>query len=376
MADGYDRDREGVEPHIRGRIFELGVALFFRDRENGYVRQSRIYESSEGRIRFDHIKIEQGRTYTIEDKSGRIEGRKDEKQLKALREILAKDPRHSHLLRSVEGEAVSKEVRTLIDGLARDFPTQFAHQVISRADAREIWARGRALEKGQQLELPGVGELARQSRDVGRNAEKRKGVQQALAFARSLAVAKQQARTQQALAQAVETKNQQLDQAQKSALVVDAADVQQAHHAASQQLDKVRSAEKANTKDMLAAIGVTGEHARAMEEILAQGRENQRQRLVQGIEAVGKVAAREARAQLARQQAAEFQRRQRELARQRGYAPELQAIMELMNQGRPAPGVSLPGAPDEVPEVQRGGRAAERALELRKQQGLGIEKAG
>ncbi|MGV9675296.1 hypothetical protein ACWDSJ_08455 [Nocardia sp. NPDC003482] len=60
----------------------------------------------------------------------------------------------------------------------------------------------------------------------------------------------------------------------------------------------------------------------------------------------------------------------KERARQRGYAPELRPILELVNQGRPAPGIALPGAPAETPEVQRGGRAAERALELRKQQGL------
>ncbi|MGV9679149.1 hypothetical protein ACWDSJ_28040 [Nocardia sp. NPDC003482] len=171
----------------------------------------------------------------------------------------------------------------------------------------------------------------------------------------------------------MQAQTQQLTHAQQQGLAIDAADAQQTHHTAAQQLDAVRATEKANTKDMLAAIGITGEHARTMEEILVQGRENQRQGLVQGIEAIGKVAARETQAELARQQAAEFQRQQRELALRR-YPPELRAILELVNQGRPAPGVALPGAPAEAPEVQRGGRAAERALELRKQQGLGIQK--
>ncbi|WP_280473845.1 hypothetical protein [Nocardia asiatica] len=163
-GDGYDSDRSGFDSNERGRIFENGADRFFRDRENGYVIHSRTYEVGKDRIQFDKIKEDRDFTYTIEEKSGRIRGGKDEKQLRAVRELLDKNKNHQHVLRSVQGESISKEAQELIVGLLRDFPDQFTHQVIARADAREIWARGRALEQGQQLELPGVGEKARQQR--------------------------------------------------------------------------------------------------------------------------------------------------------------------------------------------------------------------
>ncbi|NKY25615.1 hypothetical protein [Nocardia gamkensis] len=164
--DGYDRDRDKVPSHERGRIFENGIDRFFRDRENGYAPGSRIYETTKGRIRVDHSKEVGARTFTIEDKSGRIEGNKDKKQLEAMREILKENPNHQHMLRSVEGEPVAKDLQKLIDGLIRDFSSQFQHKLISRSDAREIWARGLVVERGkaQQLELQGIREKARQGK--------------------------------------------------------------------------------------------------------------------------------------------------------------------------------------------------------------------
>ncbi|MGV9540487.1 hypothetical protein ACWDSF_04085 [Nocardia beijingensis] len=89
MGDGYSRDRDDFEPHERGRIFENGTDKFFRDRENGYARGSRKYEFRDRngrieRIQFDKIKNEhdRSRAASIEEKSGRIDGRKDEKQLR------------------------------------------------------------------------------------------------------------------------------------------------------------------------------------------------------------------------------------------------------------------------------------------------------
>ncbi|MFE7796128.1 hypothetical protein [Nocardia sp. NPDC057440] len=171
--DDYDNDRKGYKPHLRGTIFEHGASNFFRDRENGYSHGSRIYETSEGRIKFDHVKEVDSHLFSIEDKSGRIDGDKDVTQLMALRELLRSNEKHKHLLRSVEGESISKECQELINGLKRDFPDRFTHLEISRADARTIWALGRDLvrgkqleleERGKQLELPGVGEKAREEK--------------------------------------------------------------------------------------------------------------------------------------------------------------------------------------------------------------------
>ncbi|MEU1547451.1 hypothetical protein [Nocardia sp. NPDC005745] len=171
MGDGYSRDRDDFEPNERGRIFENGTDRFFRDRENGYTRGSRKYEFRDRngrieRIQFDKIKNEHNRSRadSIEEKSGRIEGRKDEKQLRGIRELLDNREINHHTLRSVEGEFISKNAQELIRGLIQDFGDRFTHQIIPRADAREIWARGLQLERGQQLELPGVGEKARQQK--------------------------------------------------------------------------------------------------------------------------------------------------------------------------------------------------------------------
>ncbi|MFI9413620.1 hypothetical protein [Nocardia gamkensis] len=165
----YDRDRHDYDNNTRGRIFENGTAQYFRDRENGYIQQSQIFKvPNVGAVRFDKIKDDRGLIYTIEDKSGRMNGKKDKKQLEVVRALLGKGEIQQHVLRTVEGECRSPEVQKLIDGLVRDFPDKFAHQIIPRHVAREIWAIGLQREAGQQLELPGVGEKARQQKEQQR----------------------------------------------------------------------------------------------------------------------------------------------------------------------------------------------------------------
>ncbi|MFD4407593.1 hypothetical protein ACFWPH_32990 [Nocardia sp. NPDC058499] len=166
MPDGYDKDRDRFENNRRGRIFEHGSDRFFRDREMGFVRRSEKFRAAGKSIQFDKVRRDdRGKTFTVEEKSGRIEGPKDEKQLRVLRALLDRGEIDQHLLRSVEGETVSGVCRELINDLVRDFPDRFSHQVISRNDARQIWALGLQREPGQQLELPGVGEHARQQKD-------------------------------------------------------------------------------------------------------------------------------------------------------------------------------------------------------------------
>ncbi|WP_330231584.1 hypothetical protein OHA40_03265 [Nocardia sp. NBC_00508] len=165
MPDGYDRDREECDPNKRGRVFENGTYRYYRDRENGYVQQSDKFRANGVKIRFDKVsKDVQGQIRSIEDKSGRIDGPKDEKQLKAVRALIEKGVIEHHLLRSVEGEFVSKEAQRLIDGMVQDLGDKFTHQIISRETAREIWAIGLQREAGQQIELPGVREKARQEK--------------------------------------------------------------------------------------------------------------------------------------------------------------------------------------------------------------------
>ncbi|WP_067469856.1 hypothetical protein [Nocardia amamiensis] len=161
----YDRDRHNYNNNARGRIFENGAAQYFRDRENGYVQQSRIFKvPNVGNIRFDKIRDDRGLIFTIEEKSGRMESKKDKKQLEVVRALLGKGEIQQHVLRTVEGEYRSPEVQKLIDGLVRDFKEKFTHQVIPRHVAREIWAIGMQRETGKQLELPGVREKAGQEK--------------------------------------------------------------------------------------------------------------------------------------------------------------------------------------------------------------------
>ncbi|WP_433598815.1 hypothetical protein ACQPXH_24365 [Nocardia sp. CA-135953] len=168
--DGYYKDRDNIDNNTRGRIFENGAESFFRDRDNGYVQQSRGYETDSGRTEFDKIRERDGETHTIEEKSGRVDSKKDVKQLEVVRDILGEDENHNHILRTVEGEFISKDVQVLIRELEERFPDQFTHQIIARDDAREIWARGLEREPAPQLELPGVGEQARLQKQRQRDA--------------------------------------------------------------------------------------------------------------------------------------------------------------------------------------------------------------
>ncbi|WP_280370249.1 hypothetical protein [Nocardia wallacei] len=169
MGDGYDKDRENIPSHERGRIFENGCDRYYKDREHGYMRDSRVYEGRDGRMKVDKINIQLGRT--IEEKSGEVKSRKDETQLKVVRELIDRGDINHHTLRTVAGEEISRPARELIGGLLRDYPDKFTHQVVSRDDAREIWARGLQREPGQQLEIPEVGQKARQQRDVRRQVQ-------------------------------------------------------------------------------------------------------------------------------------------------------------------------------------------------------------
>lgn len=110
--------------------------------------------------------------HTIEEKSGRVSGRKDLKQLKGVREALARGEIDHHTLRSVAGEHVDPQCRDEIEALKRDFPDKFTHQLLSRAEAREAFQKGIQREPGKQMELPGVGEKAREQRDQQRSQEK------------------------------------------------------------------------------------------------------------------------------------------------------------------------------------------------------------
>ena len=179
MPDGYDRIRRDFDSNARGRIFENGTDRYFRDRENHYVQQPKEYRTPYGDRRFDKARVDKsGRVHAVEDKSGRIEGRKDEKQLEKDRWLLERGVIESLRIRSVEGEQVSKTARELIEGLVRDFPGRVTNHVISRNQAQRIFELGREREKdARQLPLIDEHSLRRRQRAAERLQQVRDAAQ-------------------------------------------------------------------------------------------------------------------------------------------------------------------------------------------------------
>ncbi|MFF0489346.1 hypothetical protein ACFYTQ_10030 [Nocardia sp. NPDC004068] len=332
-----DRFRDGMAA-LRGQTPDLG-----------YAKEVRLPTPNGVRV---HDLANRDLGQASEYKSGRLDKEKTLPQLEKDEHFLARGWAVDWTI--VEGARIDKEVRQKLEQLQARYPGLFQVHQVSREKLRLALTISKQLEKKRVAKEKEARKLEKAQENRRKQAEK----------------AKELAKRKEALARTVQQTTQQIDLGREQNLAVDATTVTEAHQSAKNQLQSVRKAERAQTKDMLRGIGIQGEHARIMEEILAQGRENQRQELVQGIEAIGRAADHEAQAQAAREAALAWQRQQLELAKQRGYAPELQAIMELMNKGRPAPGVALPGAPVQAPEVVRDGRAKQHALELERNRGL------
>ncbi|WP_433662467.1 hypothetical protein ACQPW1_10125 [Nocardia sp. CA-128927] len=367
--DGYDRDRDDFNNNARGRIWENGTDRFYRDRENGYTKppQSREHWTPEGFRRYDKEKLnEKGQILAVEDKSGSMTGENDRRELEKDRFLLERGIIEHLLVRSVQGESVSKECRELLTGLKRDFPDKFTHLEISRSDAREVWAKGLAIErgKGQQLELSGVREKAREGKaqalekrrekiaEIAKARERKERAQQRLENIRAIIRAKERAerfrqiekfrasvargraeaparvqheraqaaeaakaREQEArerparelaekkaaLAKALEDQARQINEAHAKGKTVEVEQVRQAHADLSKALREIREAEREQAFEMLTASGYTPHQAYTMQPVLEQERERQRRDVVLGINTIGVIVAREDKAAEARE---------------------------------------------------------------------------
>ncbi|WP_147403806.1 hypothetical protein [Nocardia panacis] len=398
----YDKDRaKVVDNNKRGRVFENGACDYYRDHENGYVQQSRIFEvSNVGNIRFDKIKEDGGKIFTIEEKSGRIDGKKDVKQLRVVYALLERGEIDHHTLRSVEREPISGPCQELMAELIRDFPDKFTHQVISRNEAREIWARGLQQERGQQLELPGVGEKAREQRakqreqarelkkaltaaeqsrqqDVANARERaalfrkmerfREGNERGRAEARETIERIREAKefeqatqreltalSREQLYKHVRTQAQQLKQDQKAGRTLDADRLYEVHKDLTQDLDMVREQEREDTRNILATLNLGKEQTREMELEFELSREEQRQDVVKDLNSIALAVQREDQ----RRETAQKEQQQREARetygqtlRERGICPEIAALIQLQQ----APGLTGEldrEREDEAPRVQ------------------------
>ncbi|MCP2319576.1 hypothetical protein APR12_004945 [Nocardia amikacinitolerans] len=401
MPDGYYKDRDDFENNIRGRVFENGCDRHFRDRENGYVRQSRLYVAEGvGKTRLDKEKNDRGVVHTIEEKSGRIEGKKDETQLKVIYALLEKGEVQQHLLRSVESEKISERAQELIDKLARDFPDRFTHQVISRSVAREIWALGLQLERGQQLELPGVGEKAREQRDRQRQAPAVSLVKQRESPAVSLVRTEEQQRDRSRrsedvrqrkerdraaqlreararLSRAVADQNRRLAAAREQGKPLAAQELKRSHDSITHQLDTVRAMEAAQARETLEKAGLGAKQIEAMEPILKQGRETPRLDMVRDIDALGSAVQDAAKAQQRREEI----ERQREQVRDRvDRSPLPRDVAQILELGRPQPGETPRPAPGREASQARlhydVAKERQREQERHRQRGLGREPEG
>ncbi|WP_280501975.1 hypothetical protein [Nocardia farcinica] len=286
--DGYDRDREAFDNNARGRIWENGTDRYYRDRQNGYLKPSRKHEltTRNQNRRYDKQRgdVENGPVRAIEDKSGKVGGRKDEEQLRRDYELI-RDGKVEHLLlRSVAGERISPKAQALIARLQRDFPDKFTHQIVPRADAREVWALGRQLERGQQLELPGIGQQAREQVRERKDPGRVKAFTKALETGKSLADQRERHREQ------VHQQLREIAEGAEAGKPLAAETLQKQHERLSKRLDNLREAERRNERHLLQSLGLrlSEDRMRTVEQMREEEREKQRQDVVHGLEKIGR----------------------------------------------------------------------------------------
>lgn len=304
-GDGYYNDRKPFDNNERGRIFENGSDRFFRDREKGYVHHSRIYEHGDDKIQFDKVKEDQGKICTIEEKSGRIGAEKDVKQLEVVRALIEKGEVHHHLLRSVDGEKISPRAQELIDGLIRDHSDKFTHQVISREDAREIWARGLEREPAPQLELPGVGEQARLQKERQREARQQERERQErirVAEKEQRARDKELARSvtsrelnekRELLRENVAEQTRKIAEAREKGQALEVDKLRESNTRFSKDLVDIREIERAKAREMIRGGGLGRAHAQELERLIERDHEDKRSDVTRNLGKISSTLARE-----------------------------------------------------------------------------------
>ncbi|WP_405176961.1 hypothetical protein OG225_21120 [Nocardia sp. NBC_01377] len=223
---------------------------------------------------------------------------------------------------------MSPEIRKLIDALARDFPARFTHHVISRADAREIWARGLNLERGQQLELPQVRQLAREHKaqqqaranapergpETGRDSRghvneprapervpetvgtqsisrvERERVEhlRTLAMAAALERGRDLDTARQAVRDAITAQAIEVAVSRAQGRELDPELLRDAHAALSAGLEQIRERERQNSRNMLTAAGTSPEQIASLAPVLEHNREARREETVRHLDSIGK----------------------------------------------------------------------------------------
>ncbi|MFE7801274.1 hypothetical protein [Nocardia sp. NPDC057440] len=165
MPDGYDASRRNLSNYEKGLYFELGRAQI-RDEtpDRGWVKQFEIRIGHEqDRRRFDSARTDGQGVRSVERKSGRVNESDARGQLGLEREALDSGQLTHSTWETVEGEKVPDKVLGDMQELERDFPGQFRHEIVSRADAARAIQLGQSL-MSKQLELIRAYELTRADR--------------------------------------------------------------------------------------------------------------------------------------------------------------------------------------------------------------------
>ncbi|MFI9632976.1 hypothetical protein ACIHAX_09805 [Nocardia sp. NPDC051929] len=163
-AQSKQRGRDNPQ---KGERFHRGMAQMRGEtRENGWVREHREC-TAEGNRRIDQARVytERGERAFTEYKSGRVDDTKEvRKQLAIDRHLLKTDRYRIGAWVTVQGKHIPQEIRALLRQMEQDFKDRFQHIEVSQEMAVQAIDLGKSLEMVQQLELPGVGDQARQQK--------------------------------------------------------------------------------------------------------------------------------------------------------------------------------------------------------------------
>ncbi len=264
---------------------------------------------------------------------------------------LARDDRYMYRGGSVDwtvvaGARIDKEVQDKIRELQEKYPRQFTVQEVSREQLRQALTVAKHLEKRKAREAKEQARLER-ARDERVRREVR---------------ATENETRKKDIARVVSENVRAIEQARAEGKVFAARELSEAHRSAIRSMRKVRRYEKVQGRETVASLGLTGERARVMEDMLTQGRERQRAKVVRGIEAIGResrdrqaaerTAMREAE-RLARQR--EVDARRRELVRQGVIRADLANVLDVIDKAQARVGDQVPPGLENIRQL-RGGR--------------------
>ncbi|MBF6548694.1 hypothetical protein [Nocardia brasiliensis] len=368
-----------AESNQQGEYFHRGMAeIRGETRESGWTREH-VEPATGQRLDQARVYVNEAEREFTEYKSGRIDGRCIEQLGKHLELLDRGMYRAAQWVSATPLERTPKEFQELVRG-AQERGLDFKYLTPDRQVIKAAIEKGKQQVPGQQLELPGVGDKAReaQSQELQRQQDRQaslakarearesfravqkfsqgveRGRQEAEQVREERETQQQERARDQELAKTAEareqikTKNHELAQAiEDQARVINSAwdkgeavaveNVREAHNNLSQDLAAIREAELVQAREDFLASGHTPEEVQAIEPRLEQIREDKRQEIVQGIDTLGVIVERSDNARADNDSAERQREQEREAQREAARAQDAarQAAYErLHEQGR------------------------------------------